>query len=134
MKKVVKYFKDTHIFCNMSEFIVINPTKHEEGKCVNRINYFTENTITNFNNKQGDKSDLGEHYKQGDIEVIDFIDSYNLNFNLGNAIKYIARCNYKKDKCPNCCVNTSTKVNDLRKAIWYIEREIKKSTTCKTNH
>lgn len=80
---------------------------------------------------------LGSYYKQGDIEVIDFIDAYNLNFNLGNAIKYIARCNYKSNMCPNCCMNSSDKVNDLRKAIWYIEREIEKSTqhpaTCKTD-
>ena len=53
------------------------------------------------------------HYKQGKVEVIDTIESYNLNFNLGNAVKYICRCNYKGDK-----------VNDLKKAIWYIEREL----------
>lgn len=73
-------------------------------------------------------NELGSHYKQGKIEVIDLIDAYNLNFNLGNAVKYIARCNYKD--------NGSSKVNDLRKAIWYIEREIEKSTQhpakCKT--
>ena len=73
-------------------------------------------------------NELGSHYKQGKIEVIDLIDAYNLNFNLGNAVKYIARCNYKD--------NGSYKVNDLRKAIWYIEREIEKSTQhsakCKT--
>lgn len=53
------------------------------------------------------------HYKQGKVEVIDTIESYNLNFNLGNAVKYICRCNYKGDK-----------VNDLKKAIWYINREL----------
>lgn len=53
------------------------------------------------------------HYKQGKIEVIDTIESYNLNFNLGNAVKYICRCNYK-----------GAKVNDLKKAIWYINREL----------
>lgn len=75
-----------------------------------------------------DDNSLGAHYKQGNIEVIDLIDAYNLNFNLGNTVKYISRCNYKNNTCPNCCTNTSTKVNDLRKAIWYIEREIEKST------
>lgn len=100
--------------------MVLNPTK-------DTTNHINENTLAKFNNK--DEKKLGEYYKQGDIEVIDFIDSYNLNFNLGNAVKYIARCNYKKDKCPNCYANSSTKVNDLRKAIWYIEREIKKCAT-----
>lgn len=104
----------------MSEFIVLNPTK-------DTTNHFSENTLAKFNKK--DEKRLGEYYKQGDVEVVDFIDSYKLNFNLGNAVKYIARCNYKKIKCPKCDVETSAKVNDLRKAIWYIEREIEKCAT-----
>ena len=56
-----------------------------------------------------------KHYNVGDIEVIDFIDSWNLNFNLGNVIKYVARCNYK-----------DSKIEDLQKAIFYIEREIER--------
>ena len=62
------------------------------------------------------------HYKQGKVEVIDTIESYNLNFNLGNAVKYICRCNYK-----------GTKVNDLKKAIWYIERELLNYSENSTN-
>ena len=54
-----------------------------------------------------------KHYNMGDIEVIDFIDSWGLNFNLGNVIKYVVRCDYKGNK-----------IEDLRKAIFYIEREI----------
>lgn len=54
-----------------------------------------------------------KHYNMGDIEVIDFIDSWGLNFNLGNVIKYVTRCDYKGNK-----------IEDLRKAIFYIEREI----------
>ena len=55
------------------------------------------------------------HYNIGDIEVIDFIDSWGLNFNLGNVIKYVARSDYKGNK-----------IEDLQKAIYYIEREIKR--------
>jgi len=55
-----------------------------------------------------------EHYKGG-IEPIDFIDSWGLNFNLGNVIKYVTRCNYK-----------GCKTKDLQKAIYYIQREITK--------
>lgn len=55
-----------------------------------------------------------KHYNVGDIEAIDFIDSWNLNFNLGNVIKYVTRCNYKGNK-----------IEDLQKAIFYLEREIK---------
>lgn len=56
-----------------------------------------------------------KHYNVGAIEVIDVIEDWNLNFCLGNAIKYIARCEYKGHK-----------KEDLEKAKWYIEREIKK--------
>ena len=54
-----------------------------------------------------------EHYNVGNIEVIDAIEDWGLNFSLGNAIKYITRCEHKEDK-----------VKDLEKAKWYIQREI----------
>ena len=57
------------------------------------------------------------HYTDGKIEVIDFIEDKNLNFNRGNAIKYISRAGKKyKDK----------EVEDLQKAVFYINREIKR--------
>ncbi len=55
------------------------------------------------------------HYADGKIEVIDFIEDKNLNFNLGNVVKYVARAG-KKDK--------SKELEDLKKAFWYLEREI----------
>ena len=36
-----------------------------------------------------------EHYQGNGIEVIDIIDSFDLNFNLGNSIKYILRADKK---------------------------------------
>jgi hypothetical protein len=53
------------------------------------------------------------HYQGNNIEVIDVIEDFGLGFSLGNAIKYILRAGKKGDR-----------VEDLRKAIWYIEREI----------
>lgn len=55
------------------------------------------------------------HYTSGKIEVIDFIDDQHLNYEKGNAIKYICRAG-KKD--PN------KEIEDLKKAIWYLNREI----------
>lgn len=52
------------------------------------------------------------HYNQG-IEAIDIIESWELNFSLGNAIKYILRAPHKANQ-----------VEDLKKASWYILREI----------
>lgn len=56
------------------------------------------------------------HYTDGKIEVIDYIEDKKLDFCLGNAIKYISRAGRKvKDK----------EIEDLEKAIWYINRRIK---------
>ena len=56
-----------------------------------------------------------QHYVGHGIEPIEFIESHNLNFCLGSAVKYIARAPYK-----------GTELEDLKKAKWYLEREIKK--------
>lgn len=52
------------------------------------------------------------HYNQG-IEPIDVIESWGLNFSLGNVIKYTLRAPYK-----------GKEIEDLEKAKWYLEREI----------
>ena len=57
------------------------------------------------------------HYNIGNIEAIDVIEDWNLGFSLGNAVKYICRAGHK---------DSSTKLQDLQKAAWYINREIEK--------
>lgn len=56
-----------------------------------------------------------QHYRSGGLEAIDVIEAFNLNFHLGNAVKYILRAGRKGD--------TNT---DLGKAKWYLEREIER--------
>jgi hypothetical protein len=51
------------------------------------------------------------HYTDGSIEVIDFIEDKKFGFHLGNAVKYISRAGKK---------NPEKKIEDLKKAIWYI--------------
>ena len=46
-------------------------------------------------------------------EVLDLIESYGLGFNLGNAIKYVARAGRKGERA-----------SDLQKALFYIQREL----------
>ena len=55
------------------------------------------------------------HYNRGKIEVIDFIEDQQLNFSLGSAVKYICRAGFKDDM-----------IQDLRKAAWYVNREIER--------
>lgn len=56
-----------------------------------------------------------DYYKSGGIEAFDVIDAFDLDFNLGNAFKYIARAGKKGNK-----------TEDLRKAVTYLNREIEK--------
>jgi len=60
-----------------------------------------------------DAVDHPEHYKVGGIETIDFIEAKKLNYNIGNVVKYLTRADYKGNK-----------LEDLRKAQWYLTREI----------
>jgi len=53
------------------------------------------------------------HYKVGGIETIDFIEAKRLNYNMGNAVKYITRADHK-----------GSRKQDLEKAIWYLKREL----------
>lgn len=61
--------------------------------------------------------DHPEYYAKNGIEAIDFIEAHSLNFNLGNVIKYVTRAGRKEGE------DTLT---DLRKAHWYLEREIER--------
>lgn len=56
-----------------------------------------------------------KHYTAGKFEVIDVIEDWDLNFRLANAIKYIARHKHK-----------GKALEDLKKARWYLQREIDK--------
>lgn len=54
------------------------------------------------------------HYNQyKDLEVIDITEQ--LNFNRGNAVKYIARAGFKGE---------DSEIQDLEKALWYTNREL----------
>ena len=54
------------------------------------------------------------HYAEGrQFEPIDVIEDWELNFRLANTVKYISRAGRKKDI-----------LEDLRKARWYLDREI----------
>ena len=52
------------------------------------------------------------HYKQGNIEVIDFILDQKMDYLEGNVIKYVSRYKFKNG------------LEDLNKASWYINKLI----------
>ena len=64
--------------------------------------------------RQEDTIDNPPHYKRNGIEVVDVIEAFELNYRLGNVVKYVLRHMNKGG------------VNDLKKAQWYLNREISK--------
>ena len=65
----------------------------------------------------GDNVKHPAHYTQGKIECLDYILDKKLSFCLGNAVKYITRCQIKN--------GGKNRVEDLKKAVFYIEAQIK---------
>ena len=88
----------------------------------NRVNTY----IRHHKNKQGkdilmfkieekEMVNHPSHYNMGKYEAIDVIEDWGLGFNLGNTIKYISRAGHK-----------DSIVQDLKKAMWYLDREIQR--------
>jgi hypothetical protein len=70
-----------------------------------------------LNNSFGGDTDLVNnplHYKgKNGMESIDVIEGFSLGFGKGNAVKYILRSGKKEEE-----------IQDLEKAIWYLNRAI----------
>ena len=87
---------------------------------VNETNYFIEEEVDGCTWTVTDsdieavleiKQSTPKRYATDSIEVIDFCKLYNLNFNLGNVVKYT-------------CRDKGTDIEDYKKAIDYLQREI----------
>ena len=57
------------------------------------------------------------HYRDGGIEVIDYIEAKGFGYHLGNVVKYVSRAGKK---------GVGKGLEDLQKARWYLDREIKR--------
>lgn len=62
--------------------------------------------------------DHPSHYggRNSPYEVIEVIEAWELDFHLGNTVKYVARAGKK---------NPDKEIEDLEKAAWYLARKIK---------
>jgi hypothetical protein len=70
-------------------------------------------TKTSLVDEAKDNVNSPTHYVTGGIETIDYIEAKSLNYNLGNVVKYVSRSDFK-----------GRKLEDLKKAQWYLNREI----------
>ena len=81
----------------------------------NSGDWLREQTKQNDVQAANDNVNHPAHYTDGNIEVIEFIEDKRLPYHLGNAIKYISRAGKK---------SPDTLIEDLEKAVWYINRYI----------
>ena len=84
------------------------------------LNKIVTNTmwLDTWNEKmEKEKVNHPPHYGGGDnpFEAIKVIEAWELDFCLGNTVKYISRAG-KKSK--------DTEIQDLEKALWYLQRKI----------
>lgn len=98
---------------------IANEELRRFGKVTNQIGIYAGKVIADKSPNrivnQGDDINHPSHYTQGDIEVIDYIEDKKLGYRLGNVVKYVSRAGHKDDA-----------IKDLKKARWYLNREIAK--------
>ena len=118
-------FKKGYIYNCIDEGILLgnNSIPYNIKNCIlDYENYFQENDI------KKDNVNHPSHYSwlkdKCGIEVIDI--TRHLDFDLGNAVKYILRAGKKQDASLSGIEKT---IEDLKKAIWYINDKIKQLET-----
>jgi len=91
--------------------------KQEPSKIIDAVQEMkaTLDALDRIKDKPTDIVNHPPHYKAGGIETIDFIEAKDLNYRLGNVVKYVSRAGKKLNSDP---------IEDLEKALWYLQREI----------
>ena len=88
------------------------------------LNLIDEEYVGGPNPKAEDKVNHPSHYtwlkNLCGIEVIDI--TRHMSFNLGNVVKYVLRAGHKSEKGYS---DFDKEIEDLKKAKWYLEDEIK---------
>ena len=92
----------------------VNGKEIDTEGCINDAPTYPQEQLADI--KQRECVDHPTYYKHGGIEAIDAIEAWGLGFNLGNVVKYIARAGHK----------TASGLQDLKKAAWYLDREIER--------
>lgn len=98
-----------------TKFLALYLGREKTQMISTRVDYATEMEKAKKSEKNEEKDIINhpEHYTKGGIEVREFIDSWKLDFNSGNVIKYVVRAPYK-----------GTELQDLKKAQNYLNHLI----------
>ena len=107
-------------FSEKEDFSCIHgvPFDSECGECIEDSQITKagkERFLSRYFTEKEDMRPIVPHYQSGGIEPIDYINSHNFNFNIGNCIKYCSRAGLKGDA-----------IEDLQKAIDYLNFEIER--------
>lgn len=94
----------------------VKVTAEDDMDLLDALRYYTATVMPVATEPTAEWVNHPKHYNIGNIEVIDAIEDWDLSFNLGNAVKYIARAKHKGNQ-----------LQDLEKAAWYLNREIMKA-------
>lgn len=110
-----------HDYCcdpmnNLTCLCIDDASEDELNLGLERIGYEISEMINDTSETTNDPVNHPSHYTKGKIEVADFIADQKLNFDRGNAVKYVCRAGSK---------DPDKEIQDLEKAIWYINHEIK---------
>lgn len=105
---------DNESDCIVSYTDICNSIKHQ-------MNYNEDNSCQDEQDAQHDSVNHPSYYADGNIEVIDYIEDKNLGYHLGTAIKYISRAGKKREQG---MTDKEKEIQDLQKAVWFINRKI----------
>ena len=115
--KVIKHFKNKTEITLYRRYDSTTGIIHGDGGALTAWNLngtcdlefeFMEDVTT-----KNDAVNHPSHYTYGKIEVIEYIEDKKLGYHLGNVVKYVSRAGHKNNA-----------VEDLKKARWYLNREI----------
>lgn len=120
-------FTDSNIVINNTSKKSFKLTTQEKMwlfNCCKKIEFVPKKYLNKNMNLCEDKINHPSHYtwlkEKCGIEVLDI--ARHLDFNLGNSIKYILRAGHKSEEGMNI---EEKKIEDLKKAIFYLNDEIK---------
>ena len=104
--------------CDNCAYANLTFREHPCSECNGAFSQWVDATMSKavVVNSGNDPVNHPSHYTKGKIEVADFIADQKLNFDRGNAVKYVCRAGSK---------DPEKEIQDLEKAIWYINHEIK---------
>ena len=99
-------------------YIMTDSNEERKNIIASKTKEITEKLSATFENLTlTENVDHPNHYGGDTIyEVIKVLEAWNLDFHLGNVVKYVSRAG-KKDK--------TRELEDLEKALWYLQRRIK---------